>query len=207
VAPQAERSARATKWQCHSDHRADLEFDNGSFDSMGSRGGIEQPAALAAVIDNAVNRSTRVEIVNLCDQAIEYRFACVMVNRCGGDSRCAIVRSGIPVGVAIGSTLELRWSPTAAMRRRRWPAWGAGDGHGDADRAVEERQPPRCATHHSAAAVVAHHHGAVLKVIWRQRCSAWKRNCAGRRSRSRPARTLSRRPRVCSTARQRRTWR
>ena len=150
--------------------RADLEFDNGSFDSYGfAAEALSSRAALAAVIDHTLLKpeATRVEIVNLCDQAIEYRFACVMVNPMWAATAVArLSGSGIPVGVAIGSTLGASLVSTL----RHEAAALARLGVREMDMVMPIGQL-KSGNHHAvqhtihAAAVVAHHHGAVLKVI------------------------------------------
>ena len=150
--------------------RADLDFDNGSFDSYGfAAAALGSRAALAAVIDHTLLKpeATRVEIVNLCDEAIEYRFACVMVNPMWAATAVArLAGTGIPVGVAIGSTLgaslvsTLRYEAAALARL----------GVREMDMVIPIGQL-KSGNHHAvqhtvhAAAVVAHHHGAMLKVI------------------------------------------
>ena len=62
---------------------SDLEFDNGNFDSAAfAAQALSSPQALAAVIDHTLLKpdATREQVENLCDEAIRYRFACVMVN-------------------------------------------------------------------------------------------------------------------------------
>ena len=101
--------------------RADLEFDNGSFDSYGfAAEALSSRAALAAVIDHTLLKpeATRVEIVNLCDQAIEYRFACVMVNPMWASTAVNVLAgTGIRVGAVIGFPLGASRTHTCCSTR------------------------------------------------------------------------------------------
>ena len=69
---------------------------------------LSSPAALAAVIDHTLLKpeTSRSQIVRLCHEAAEYRFACVMVNpawiACAVDT---LAGTGIPVGAVIGFPL------------------------------------------------------------------------------------------------------
>src|ERR1017187_7299555 len=88
---------------------ADLEFDNGSFDSAAfAAQALTSWQTLAAVIDHTLLKpdATRQQVENLCDEAIRYRFACAMVNPVWAST--AVKRlsgTGIPVGVVIGFPL------------------------------------------------------------------------------------------------------
>ena len=150
--------------------RADLDFDNGSFDSYSfAANALSRRAELAAVIDHTLQKpeATRIEIVNLCNEAMEYRFACVMVNP--GWAATAVARlagTGIPVGVAIGFShgaclvSTLRHEAAALVRL----------GAREMDMVMPIGQL-KSGNHHAvrhtihAVATVAHHHGATLKVI------------------------------------------
>src|SRR5271166_6848731 len=88
---------------------ADLEFDNGSFDSAGfAEQALSSWEALAAVIDHTLLKpeATREQVENLCDEAIRYRFACAMVNPVWASTAASLLSgTGIPVGVVIGFPL------------------------------------------------------------------------------------------------------
>ncbi|HUD22936.1 MAG TPA: deoxyribose-phosphate aldolase [Acidobacteriaceae bacterium] len=69
---------------------------------------LSSPAALAAVIDHTLLKpeATRAQVIRLCHEAAEHRFACAMVNpawvACAADT---LAGTGIPVGVVIGFPL------------------------------------------------------------------------------------------------------
>jgi deoxyribose-phosphate aldolase len=149
---------------------ADLEFDNGSFDSAAfTRNAFEKWESLAAVIDHTLLKpdATRDQVENLCDEALRYRFACAMVNPLWAATAVAMLSgSGVPVGVVIGfpfgaslvSTLRQEAAALARLGVRELdmviPIGQLKSGN---HQAVEH------AIH--AAATVAHHNGALLKVI------------------------------------------
>jgi deoxyribose-phosphate aldolase len=150
--------------------RAELEFDHGSFDSYGfAAKALSSRAALAAVIDHTLHKpeATRIEIVNLCDEALEHRFACVMVNPVWAATAVArLSGSGIPVGVVIGFPLGASLVSTLRQEAAALVRLGA--------REMDMMMPIgqlKSGNHHAvrhtihAVATVAHHHGAVLKVI------------------------------------------
>ncbi|HZL53592.1 MAG TPA: hypothetical protein VFC37_21870, partial [Terracidiphilus sp.] len=61
--------------------QADLEFDNGTFDSAAfAANALSSWQALAGVIDHTLLEpdATRSQVERLCDEAIRYRFACAM---------------------------------------------------------------------------------------------------------------------------------
>ncbi len=88
---------------------ADLEFDNGSFDSAGfAAQALSTWQALAWVIDHTLLKpdATRDQVENLCDQAIRYRFACAMVNPVWASTAVSVLSgTSIPVGAVIGFPL------------------------------------------------------------------------------------------------------
>ncbi len=150
--------------------RADLEFDNGSFDSYGfAAEALSSRAALAAVIDHTLLKpeATRAEIVRLCDEAIEYRFACVIVNPVWAATAVArLAGTGIPVGVAVGSPLGASLVSTlchevAALARLGVKEMGMVMPIG------QMKSGNHQAVQHTirSVSVVTHQNGAVLKVI------------------------------------------
>ena len=82
---------------------SDLEFDHGTFDSAGfAAQALSSPQTLAAVIDHTLLQpeATREQIKTLCDEAIRYRFGCVMVNPVWASMAVRFLAgSDIPVGV------------------------------------------------------------------------------------------------------------
>jgi len=150
--------------------QADLDFDNGSFDSAAfTAQALGSWQALAAVIDHTLLRpeATRAQVESLCDEAIRYRFACAMVNpvwastavgKLTGTGISAAAVIGFPLGASLVSTLRQEASALVRLGVRELDMvipiglLKSGNHH---------------AVHHAvhAAAVVAHHHGALLKVI------------------------------------------
>ena len=69
---------------------------------------LSSPAALAALIDHTLLKpeATRAQVIRLCHEAAEHRFACAMVNpawvACAAET---LAGTGIPVGVVIGFPL------------------------------------------------------------------------------------------------------
>jgi len=63
--------------------QADLDFDNGRFDSAAfATQALASWQTLAAIIDHTLLKpeATRAQVEALCNEALRYRFACVMVN-------------------------------------------------------------------------------------------------------------------------------
>ncbi len=149
---------------------ADLEFDNGSFDSAAfTRNAFEKWEYLAAVIDHTLLKpdATRDQVENLCDEALRYRFACAMVNPLWAATAVAMLSgSGVPVGVVIGFPLGASLVSTL----RQEAAALARLGVRELDMVIpigQLKSGNHQAVEHAihAAATVAHHNGALLKVI------------------------------------------
>lgn len=149
---------------------ADLEFDNGSFDSAAfSTQALSSWQALAAVIDHTQLKpdATRAKIESLCAEAVKYRFACAMVNPVWASTAVsALSGTGVPVGVVIGFPLGASLVSTL----RQEAAALARLGVRELDMVIpigHLKSGNHQAVHHTvhAAAFVAHHHGALLKVI------------------------------------------
>jgi deoxyribose-phosphate aldolase len=85
----------------------DLEIDG--FDAAAfSRQALGSRAHLAAAIDHTLLKpeATREQVVKLCREAAEYRFACAMVNPVWAAlAHAELAGTGIPVGVVIGFPL------------------------------------------------------------------------------------------------------
>jgi deoxyribose-phosphate aldolase len=149
---------------------ADLDFDNGRFDSAAfAAQTLSSWQSLAAVIDHTLLKpeASREQIENLCDETIRYRFACVMINPLWVSTAVGMLSgTGIPVGVVIGFPLGASLVSTLRQEAAALVRLGAheldmvlpiGQLKSGNHQAVER-------TIHAAAAV-AHHHGALLKVI------------------------------------------
>ncbi len=69
---------------------------------------LSSPAALAAVLDHTLLKpdATRAQVVQLCHEAAEYRFACAMVNPAWvAVAAETLAGTGVPVGVVVGFPL------------------------------------------------------------------------------------------------------
>jgi len=79
------------------------------FDAVAfSTSALSSVAALAAVLDHTLLKpdATRAQVLHLCHEAAEHRFACAMVNPTWVSTAVeALAGTGIPVGVVIGFPL------------------------------------------------------------------------------------------------------
>lgn len=149
---------------------ADLDFDNGSFDSAEfTRQSTASWQALAGIIDHTLLKpdATREQIESLCDEVIRYRFACAMVNPIWVSTAVGVLAgTGIPVGVVIGFPLGASLVSTLRQEAAALIRLGARE----LDMVIPIGQL-KSGNHHAVehaihtAATVAHHHGALLKVI------------------------------------------
>ncbi len=156
--------------KAHPISNAELEFDNGFFDAAAfTAKAMASAQSLAAVIDHTLLKpdATRTQVEKLCDEAIQYRFACAMVNPCW--AALVVDRlngSGVPVGVVIGFPLGAGLSSTLRQEAAALVKLGARELDmvlpvgllKSGDHTAVERNI-------RAAANVAHHNGAILKVI------------------------------------------
>jgi deoxyribose-phosphate aldolase len=149
---------------------ADLEFDNGSFDSATfAAKALVNWQALAAVIDHTLLKpeATLDQAKSLCEETIRYRFACAMVNPVWASTAVsALSGTGVPVGAVIGFPLgaslvsTLRQEATALIRL----------GVRELDMVIPIG-PLKSGNHVAVessirtVAAIAHEHGALLKVI------------------------------------------
>jgi len=86
-------------------------FDSSAFSSNA----LNSWQNLAAIIDHTILKpaATRAEVIALCHEAAEYRFACAMVNPIWVSlARSVLAGSGIPVGVVVGFPLGASLSGT-----------------------------------------------------------------------------------------------
>ena len=149
---------------------ADLEFDNGTFDSSAfAAQALASWQTLAAVIDHTLLKpdATRMQVENLCDEALRYRFACAMVNPIWASTAVSVLSgTGIPVGVVLGFPL----GATLVSTLRQEAAALARLGASELDMVIpigQLKSGNHQAVHHAirGVALVAHHRGALLKVI------------------------------------------
>ena len=94
----------------------DVGTKTNSFDAAGfARQTLSNPSMLAAVIDHTLLKAeaTREQVLKLCAEAAEYRFACAMVNPAWvATAKAALAGTGIPVGVVIGFPLGANLTTT-----------------------------------------------------------------------------------------------
>jgi deoxyribose-phosphate aldolase len=87
----------------------EIEKDNGSFDAVAfSQQTLSSSEELAAVFDHTLLKAeaTREQVIRLCEDAAEYRFACAMVNPAWvGTAHAVLAGSGVPVGTVLGFPL------------------------------------------------------------------------------------------------------
>lgn len=148
---------------------SDLEFDNGTFDSAAfTAKALANRQSLASVIDHSLVRpdATRQQVEKLCNEAAEYRFACVMVNPVWASTAVGLLAgTGVPVGVVIGFPFGASLVSTLRQEADALLRLGASElgmvlpigqlksgNHFAVERTIR------------SAASVAHHHGALLKV-------------------------------------------
>jgi deoxyribose-phosphate aldolase len=133
---------------------------------------LSSPAALAAVLDHTLLKpeATRAQVIRLCHEAAEHRFACAMVNpawvACAAET---LAGTSIPVGVVIGFPL----GATLAASKRDEAARVLKLGAHDLDMVLNigllksATKQDYDAIKHEIRAVVelAHAAGAIVKVI------------------------------------------
>jgi len=143
-------------------------FDAASFATRA----LSSPAALAAILDHTLLKpeATRAQVIRLCHEAAEHRFACAMVNpiwvSCAAD---ILAGTGIPIGVVIGFPLGASLAASKRDEAARVLKLGAHDldmvlNIGLLKSATKEDYD---AIKHEIHAVVelAHAAGAIVKVI------------------------------------------
>jgi len=102
-----------------------------SFDATAfSAHALSSPQNLAAVIDHTLLKpdTTRAQVLQLCHEAAENRFACAMVNPTWVSlAVAALAGTGIPVGVVVGFPLGASLSTTKRDETARVIKHGAHD--------------------------------------------------------------------------------
>ena len=89
---------------------------------------LETPASLAAVLDHTLLKpeATRDQVLALCREAAEHRFACAMVNPTWVPLATSVLGgTGVPVGVVIGFPLGANLSTTKRDEAREMVKLGA----------------------------------------------------------------------------------
>jgi deoxyribose-phosphate aldolase len=148
----------------------DLDFDNGTFDIKAStEHSLASWQALASIIDHTLLKpeTTREQIGKLCNEAIRYRFACVMVNPIWVSTAVKILSgTGIPVGAVIGFPLGASLVSTVRQEAAMLTRLGAREL--DMVIPIGQLKSGNFQNVHRAirtVATLAHHQGAILKVI------------------------------------------
>jgi len=91
---------------------------------------LASPQNLSAVLDHTLLKpdATRTQVLQLCHEAAEYRFACAMVNPTWVSlASAALTGTGIPVGVVIGFPLGATLSSSKRDEATRVLKHGAHD--------------------------------------------------------------------------------
>ncbi len=101
----------------------------GTFDAAGfASNALATAASLAAVLDHTLLKpeATRDQVLALCHEAAEHRFACAMVNPTWVPLATSVLAgTGIPVGVVIGFPLGASLSTTKRDEAREMVKMGA----------------------------------------------------------------------------------
>jgi deoxyribose-phosphate aldolase len=101
----------------------------GTFDAAGfARNALATSANLAAVLDHTLLKpdATRDQVLALCHEAAEHRFACAMVNPTWVPFATSVLAgTGIPVGVVLGFPLGASLSTTKRDEAREMVKMGA----------------------------------------------------------------------------------
>ena len=110
---------------------ASVPLPSGAWDSdRFAAEALSSPARLASVIDHTLLRAeaTRAQLMQLCHDAAEYRFACAMVNPYWVATAVEVLAgTGIPVGVVVGFPLGASLSSSKRDETARVLKLGAHD--------------------------------------------------------------------------------
>lgn len=108
-----------------------MKTDTSVYDSATfARLTLAYPASLASVLDHTLLRpdATRSQVLQLCHEAAEHRFACAMVNPVWvGAAVEALAGTGIPVGVVVGFPLGATLAASKRDETARVVKLGAHD--------------------------------------------------------------------------------
>jgi deoxyribose-phosphate aldolase len=91
---------------------------------------LSSPAALAAVLDHTLLKpeATRAQVIQLCHEAAEHRFACAMVNPFWvAVAAETLAGTGVPVGVVVGFPLGATLPASKRDETARVLKYGAHD--------------------------------------------------------------------------------
>jgi deoxyribose-phosphate aldolase len=108
-----------------------MTVESSTYDAAGfARQAFSSQAALAAVLDHTLLRpdATRPQVIQLCEEAAEHRFACAMVNPTWGATAVyTLAGSGVLVGVVVGFPLGATLSASKRDETARVVKAGAHD--------------------------------------------------------------------------------
>ncbi len=149
-------------------HTSTPTFDSATFTDQT----LSSPAALAAVLDHTLLKpdATRAQVIQLCHEAAEHRFACAMVNPYWvAQAVESLGGTGVHVGVVVGFPLGATLSASKREETARLVKTGAHDvdmvlnvgllKSGSHDDFEAVRQDIR------GVVEIAHGAGAIVKVI------------------------------------------
>jgi deoxyribose-phosphate aldolase len=148
----------------------ELDVDYGDFDAAAfSAHALSNWRNLAGLLDHTLLKpeATREQVIKLCKEATEYRFACAMVNPIWtGLAASELAGTGIPVGVVVGFPLGASLTTTKRTEAAALIRMGAREldmvlqiGQLKSGLNIQVEQDIR------AVAEVVHEAGALLKVI------------------------------------------
>ena len=140
-------------------------FDTAAFATQA----LSSPAALAAVLDHTLLKpdATRAQVIQLCHEAAEHRFACAMVNPAWvGVAAETLAGTGIPVGVVVGFPLGATLSASKRDETTRVVKLGAHDVDMVLNVGLLKSGDYEAVKHDIRGVVeLAHGAGAIVKVI------------------------------------------
>ena len=94
----------------------EIDESESTFDTTAfAKQALASPQALASVLDHTLLKpeATREQVLKLCAEAAEYRFACAMVNPAWVTTAyAALAGTGVPVGVVVGFPLGANLTTT-----------------------------------------------------------------------------------------------
>lgn len=125
-AAEADAKMRIMEWKTAD---ASATAARGIFDATAfAKKALSAPANLAAVIDHTMLKpeTTRDQVLALCSEAAEHRFACAMVNPAWVPlATASLAGTGVPVGVVIGFPLGANLTTTKRDEAREMVKLGA----------------------------------------------------------------------------------
>ncbi len=130
---------------------------------------LSSPRELAATLDHTLLKAdaTRTQVLQVCVEAAQYRFACAMVNPFWvSTAAAALAGTGVPVGVVIGFPLGASLIESKVDEAKRVIALGAHDVDMVMNiRALKGGEFDIVTNDIRAVVNAAHERGAIVKVI------------------------------------------